>query len=125
MLYIEALAKNPWSVSVPPGFLNKVETSIKYMFSYQSIMWATIFFVKLSFLSFFPPLINHLAKLKNWWIFVTVCTTLAWGFCVVDVLIICPHLDQRSYMSLIPESFASSYLLNYIDVLSATRRYHD
>lgn len=78
MLYLEqALAKGALSVEIPPDFLAKVGTNIKYVISYQAIIWATVFSVKFSFLSFFRPLVQRLAKLREWWTCVAVITALA------------------------------------------------
>ena len=94
MLYLEqALSRNLSAVPVPPDFFAEVGTSLKYLYSYQAIMWATVFSVKFSFLCFFRPLVNRLARLKIWWNCVTVSTALSWAFCTADVFIICPHFD--------------------------------
>lgn len=94
MLYFEhALAKGALSVLITPEFLTKVETSFKYSFSHHAILWASIFSVKLSFLSFFRPLVKRLARSRKWWTYVTVITALSWGFCTVEVVIICPRFD--------------------------------
>lgn len=96
-LYLnQALAKGGLSVSIPPNFLAKVETSLKYLFSYEAIIWATVFSVKFSFLSFFRPLVKRLARLRNWWTCVTVVTALSWGFCTTNVFIICPDFNPTS-----------------------------
>lgn len=94
VLYLEqALSRNPFAVPLPPDFFAEVGASLKYLYSYQAIMWATVFSVKFSFLCFFQPLLDRLARLKTWWKCVTVSTALSWGFCTADVFIICPHFD--------------------------------
>ena len=97
MLYLEQqLSENPLSVPITPDFLNAIPDSLKYLFSYQAILWAVVFSVKFSFLSFFRPLVSRLAKMITWWKCVTVTTAFAWAVCTVAPFIICPHFDFSS-----------------------------
>lgn len=99
-LYLEqALAENPFSVALPPDFTNYFLTSLKFLFAYQTVMWTVVYSVKLSFLSFFRPLVRRLAKLKTWWSVTVVTTALGWGLSAVGVFIICPHFDLSSCKS--------------------------
>ena len=100
-LYLDyAVSVDPASVILPPDFLDKAVYSLKLLFTYQTLLWAVVFMVKFSFLSFFRPLVSRLARLKIWWTIVVVFTVLTFVFCAADVFIICPHFDLTSRMSL-------------------------
>ena len=118
MLYFEeTLAKGALSASIPPDFLTKVETSFKYSFSYYTILWTSIFSVKFSFLSFFRPLVQRLARSRKWWTYVIVITALSWGFCTVGMFIICPRFDSTLCKCLILICCFWSHHANCIGVL--------
>ncbi|MCJ1317351.1 hypothetical protein MMC15_002674 [Xylographa vitiligo] len=96
-LYLDyAVSVDPASVILPPDFLDKAVYSLKLLFTYQTLLWAVVFMVKFSFLSFFRPLVSRLARLKIWWTIVVVFTVLTFVFCAADVFIICPHFDLTS-----------------------------
>ncbi|MCJ1479145.1 hypothetical protein MMC13_007829 [Lambiella insularis] len=96
-LYLDqAVSVDPAAVELPPDFLDKVVYSLKLLFTIQTVLWAVVFSVKFSFLSFFRPLVDRLARLKIWWTIVVVFTAITFAFCAADVFIICPHFDLTS-----------------------------
>jgi hypothetical protein len=88
---IQALYVDPAGVALPPDFFDEILYSLKLLFTVQTVLWAVIFSVKFSFLSFFRPLVSRLERLKTWWTTVVVFTFLTFGFCASSVFIICPH----------------------------------
>jgi hypothetical protein len=98
-LYLdEELYINPLSVALPPDFFDKVIYSLKLLFSVQTVLWAVVFSVKFSFLSFFRPLVSRLERLTTWWTVVVVFNFLAFVFCAADAFIICPQFNLSSSM---------------------------
>ncbi|MCJ1383275.1 hypothetical protein MMC17_006388 [Xylographa soralifera] len=93
-LYLDqAIEVDSAGVILPSDFLDKAVYSLKLLFTLQTVLWAVVFSVKFSFLSFFRPLVNRLAKQKIWWMIVVVFTALSFAFCAAGGFIICPHFD--------------------------------
>lgn len=93
-LYLLQAAKtDPFSIALPPNFVEVLSTGLKLLFACQTLEWTCIYMIKFSFLAFFRPLLRHLYGLKIWWTCATVVSAIAWVFTSIGAWIICPHFD--------------------------------
>ena len=115
----EALALNPAKVSggaatgpTPTGLdpeqqvemLRKVILFQRINWSILALSWATIFWVKLAYLSFFKHLVSRLPRLQLYWKVLVGFTILVFLFCILDAFLTCPKLGAAAGAIPTPES---------------------
>ncbi|KAI9831875.1 MAG: hypothetical protein M1826_002907 [Phylliscum demangeonii] len=77
--------------------LQKKEVSYQQrVFAFESITWTSIFAVKFAFLFFFRVLVNRIRYMTIYWRVVLGFTIIAFGICVSEAGIECPHFDVAS-----------------------------
>jgi len=91
---ISEIAVNPAEVFKPGAnqveILRKVNLVSKINWTYLTLSWATIFWIKFGFLALFRQLVDRVARLYTFWKGVVVFTTLVFAFAICDGFIACP-----------------------------------
>ncbi|KAI9829711.1 MAG: hypothetical protein M1826_005454 [Phylliscum demangeonii] len=79
-----------------PEVLKRGVSLQKRIFASVSMAWTTIYAVKLSFLFFFRGLVARIRYMTVYWRVVLGATIVAFGLCVCESAIECPHFDAES-----------------------------
>ena len=88
---VQGVLLNPLIFNIPPDFLETLSWFETVNFAYLSLSWTSIFSVKIAFLVFFRPLVDHLPRMIRYWKATFALTIAVFAFCFADAWITCPY----------------------------------